>query len=201
VGTGSDSSTETSADNKAGAEGGKGANPATDRPSSSAPESQPSDPSDVVCLDLNPLAVALAERVARRESGDNSRDTSIDRTLVEAVEQYVVALLAGEASGTEEERFVVAFEGSRTVEQALDNLVEGDERFESVSALVAEGIASALDCGGSGTREITGLGIYRRHLDAILNNSAYVFEDDTEIVEAAIARYFIAGPSSESPGE
>ena len=204
-----DPSTETSADDEAGAEDDQRANHAIDRASSSGSESQQSassgsesqssEPSDGVCLDLNPLAVALAERAASRERGENRRDEPVDAVIVEAVEQYVVALLAGEASGTEAERFVVAFEGSRTVEQALNRLVGEDERFESSSALVAEGIASALDYGGSGTREIIGLGGYRRHLDAIRDNDAYVFEDVTEIVETAIARYAISASSSESP--
>jgi len=141
---------------------------------------------EAMTLDLNPLAVALAGRIAMRGSGDEEDAAPVDEAIVEAVDEYVVALLAGDASGTDDERFAVDIDASRTVDRALTNFIREDDRFDSTAALVASGVASILDSGPSRTRDVSDLDAYRRHLDAIRDNDAYAFSDTVEIVEAAI---------------
>ncbi|ELY39870.1 MBL fold metallo-hydrolase [Natronorubrum tibetense] len=137
-----------------------------------------------IVLDLNPVAVTLAER-AVEEMGDDS--DPVDAAIVAAVDQYIAALLAGEASGCKDERFTVSFDGSRAVERALTTVVDEHKQFESPTDLVTNGLASLLGSDSSGVREVSGLGVYRQHLNAIAANEAYVFNEVAEIVEAAIA--------------
>lgn len=150
--------------------------------------SEEADAEDVLSLELNPLAVALAERqVLARE--DERAFASVDALIVEAVDEYVIALLAGEASGGEDEQFSVDLGGSDVVERALVDVVEGDDRFESTADLVAEALASLLGPDATSTVDIRGLSDRRDRLDAVVQNEVFAHDDREAVVESAVARF------------
>jgi putative mRNA 3-end processing factor len=144
---------------------------------------RPASP-EAVELSVNPLAFALAERAA-----DEAGFDSADRFVVEAVDRYVAALLAGDATGTEEERFTVDVAAAPAVERALEDVVADDERFASTAALAADGLAAALGSEPTTPRAIEGMAAHRRRLDAVVANDAYAFTDVAAVVEAAIVRF------------
>lgn len=142
-------------------------------------------------VELNPLAIALVERAL---SGDNTvtpTDASLEEGIVAAVEEYVLALLAGEASGGVDEQFAVDVTGSRAVDDALAAVVSGDEQVGSTAELVADGLAAALGREATGRREIQGLGGYRQYLDAAVENDAYGFADRDAVIEAALLWFLV----------
>jgi len=94
-------------------------------------------------LQLNPAAVALADQALAA----GSEAETITMVISTAVSEYVAALLAGDAAGTEEELFEIDFQGSPAAEGALRAVV--DDEVESLSALAAEGIAAAISSDNS----------------------------------------------------
>jgi len=115
-------------------------------------------------LQLNPAAVALADQALAA----GSEAETITMVISTAVSEYVAALLAGDAAGTEEELFEIDFQGSPAAEGALRAVV--DDEVESLSALAAEGIAAAISSDNSVSREINVLESHYRYLDSILAN-------------------------------
>jgi putative mRNA 3-end processing factor len=134
-------------------------------------------------LQLNPAAVALADQAL---AADSEIET-ITQVISAAVSEYVAALLAGDAAGTEREQFTIDFQGSPAAERALTAVA--DDEVESLSALAAEGIAAAILSGDSVTEEIDVLESHCRYLDSIIINEDYVFDSYESVVEAAIAWY------------
>lgn len=138
---------------------------------------------EAMVVTLNPLAVALAERsVATTNDGPQT----VDALVTEAVHQYVLALLAGKATGDEKDRFSVDLTGSLGVEQAIDELVGRNDEFTSTAALVAKGMATALGGTVDQTVKLRDSADYREYLDAVVRNASYVFDSQEEVVEAAI---------------
>lgn len=134
---------------------------------------------DALTLRVNPLALALAQRAM-----SNEQASSPTHVLEAAVETYIVALLAGDATGDETERVDIDVTASAAVDEALNQLIDESTEFESTAGLVAEGVARAV--GGERVREVEGLGTYRRQLEAIATNDNYIFDDVSEVVDAAL---------------
>lgn len=99
----------------------------------------------------------------------------------------MVALLPGEATGGEQERFAIDLGGSESIDRAIDGVLD-EEEFGSVSELLAGGLAASLWIEVSTEREIPGLPDSEDHLEAIVANEEFVFSGKAGIVEAAIAR-------------
>ena len=158
---------------------------------------------DAMTLELDRLAVILVETCVRsrddetadecdRSDGGIETATSVDEAIVAAVDEYITALLAGEASGTEDERFAVTVDASPAVEAALESIGDSgsgspESSGSEATTDVAEGIASILGDRRTVAREVFGLAAYRNHVDAIERNEDYVFDETEAIVEAAIA--------------
>lgn len=138
-------------------------------------------------LDLNPLAVVLVDRIVQSEDDAKRAFETIDAAVVEAIDQYVMALLSGDASGGEDVQFTVNLRTSPAVNQVLVDAIAGDEQFESTAKLVAQGVASVLGGESSVAWELCGPDECRRHLNAVVRNGAYGFDDREAFVEAAIA--------------
>jgi len=139
---------------------------------------------DSLTVSLNPLAVALA-KWSVTTSGQEDVQT-VDDFVTEAVRQYVVALLAGEASGSEKQGFAVDLTGSPTVEQTIEDLVRSSGELDSTADLLAKGVAAALGTEIESAVEIRNMDDHREYLDAIVRNESNGFTNHKEIVEAAI---------------
>lgn len=184
-GTGAPTDTATAAEpvgNGAGAD--TDADTAT-TPSASAPAAATA--ADGWALTLHPVAVALADRLARSEAADSGACPSVDAVVAEAVDRYLVALLAGEATGGPDERFVVDLDGSPLADRALAAIVDETTAVASTQELVAEGVSALLREDPTANREVRGLDAHRARLYAVVANDAYVFDDVAAVVEAAIA--------------
>ncbi|WP_330630111.1 MBL fold metallo-hydrolase [Halocatena halophila] len=154
---------------------------------SSAPTDSVSTPDDALTVAVPGLARVLLER----SIAGTSEHESIDTAIVAAVEQYVIALLGGDADGTEPLELSLAVEGSDATNRVLETVVTADDRFDSIGALVQTGIASVLGADVSGEMAVSGLGAYRQQLRAIVANDAYAFADRAAVVEAAILWYYL----------
>lgn len=147
---------------------------------------------ETISLNLNPLAVTIAERAVSEGGDNNSGEVTTDDWILEAVDEYVIALLSGEATGRAAERFQIDVEASDMVERLVDELLEEELGPESASELIAEGIASTLMGEVNTVREIPGLIEYQQHLEAIISNEAYVFSEPEELVEAAMTWHYLS---------
>ncbi|MBV0925183.1 MBL fold metallo-hydrolase [Halomicroarcula limicola] len=138
------------------------------------------EPDDAFALDLDPLAIALAARAAEGES--------VERWIETAVENYVLALLAGEAAGDPDARLTVDIETSPVLDSVLTATVDDDDRFDSVRGLVTTALADQLsDTTGIETAESIRLPEpTERYLDAIVANDEYGFETVADVAETAI---------------
>nr|WP_256478352.1 MBL fold metallo-hydrolase [Halorussus limi] len=139
---------------------------------------------DSITVSLDPLAVALAEWSVT--TSDQEDVQTVDDFVTEAVRQYVVALLAGEASGSEKQGFAVNLTGSPTVEQTIEDLVRNSGELDSTMDILAKGIAATLDTDIDSAVEIRNMDDHREYLDAIVRNESNTFTNHEEIVEAAI---------------
>jgi hypothetical protein len=133
------------------------------------------------------LVVMLAKRAAQSSQKDNRE--VVEAVITEAVDEYLVALLAGQASGDEDELFTLSLDTSPLGEQVLDGLVAEDERFASTADLVRQGIASICAVGSEGTHVGWEIGTHRQWLDAVVKNEAYAFDAREAVVESAVAWY------------
>jgi hypothetical protein len=137
-----------------------------------------------VCL--SPLVTELADQALRAPDHSEHGCESLDEIVVTAVSEYVIALLAGEASGTDDERVRVDLSASPDIDQALTRLVAKSDRFDSVPELVVTGVSSVLDGERETQSSIDGLEEHHRSLAAIARNSEYAFDTPTEVAEAAV---------------
>jgi len=134
-------------------------------------------------LQINPAAVVLADNAL----GTRSQTETITTVISTAVSEYVAALLAGDATGTEDEQFTIDFQGSQAAERALRAVA--DDEIDSLSVLAGKGIAAAISSNDPVTDEIEVLKSHCRYLDSIIANEDYVFDSYESVVEAAIAWY------------
>lgn len=142
-----------------------------------------------VDVSLHPLAVSLAERLARHSADGEPQPVAIDRVILDAVDSYLTALLAGDATGDEDERLAVTLDVSSHIEDGLQGLVDDSDRFKSLEELVTEGLVSVLGTERSDQRSVGGLAAYEHQLSAVAENDEYVFETIAEVVDAAIVWY------------
>jgi hypothetical protein len=144
------------------------------------------DEESALSVCLSPLVTELADQALRAPDHSEHGCESLDEIVVTAVSEYVIALLAGEASGTDDERVRVDLSASPDIDQALTRLVAKSDRFDSVPELVVTGVSSVLDGERETQSSIDGLEEHHRSLAAIARNSEYAFDTPTEVAEAAV---------------
>jgi len=136
-------------------------------------------------VSVNPLVAAFAERAADNDSEEMTKVGII----TDAVTEYSMALLSGDAAGDETETFSVDVTANSGIEQLLADSVPDTDQFEAERALTTEGIAAVLTGDAQRTVEVRDADTVSRQLDAIVQNDAFVFENHQAVVEAAIVWY------------
>jgi putative mRNA 3-end processing factor len=133
------------------------------------------DTAETFSVELEPIAAVLAGRAA----GDRSRDAYV----AEAVETYVLALLSGEATGSDDERFSLELDIAPAGESLLADAA-ADAGFDSLPAAAVRGIVTALDVDDDSVELPVE---YRAQLDAAVRNDDFAFTDRAAVVGAAVA--------------
>jgi hypothetical protein len=151
----------------------------------------PTDDSELAVA-LNPIVVTAAEHAVRSGARFDDECATLDELVVTAVSEYIVALLAGEVSGTADDRLVIDLDTSPVIEQVLERLIAKGDRFDSVSDLVVTGVLSVLDTETSHMTSVENLEAHSRSLAAIVRNDAYAFDTPTAVVEAAVLWFLSA---------
>jgi putative mRNA 3-end processing factor len=141
---------------------------------------------------LNPLVVTAAEHAVRSGASFDDEFATLDELVVTAVSEYIVALLAGEVSGTDDDRVVIDLNTNPAIEQGLERVIAESDRFDSVSDLVVTGVLSVLDTETRHETFTENLEAHRRSLAAIAQNDAYAFDTPTAVVEAAVLWFLTA---------
>lgn len=136
-------------------------------------------------VSVNPLVAAFAERA----TDNDSEETTRVGVITDAVTEYSMALLSGDAAGDETEAFSVDVTANSGIEQLLAESVPDTDKFDAERALTTEGIAAVLTGDAQRTVEVRDADVVSRQLDAIVQNGAFVFENHQAVVEAAIVWY------------
>lgn len=142
------------------------------------PTQAPDDSTSTRTIQLNPVTVALA---TTQTDGTHTLTT----VTAAAVDEYVAALLAGDAAGDTDDTFSIDFEGSQAAAAAISSATNVDTN--NLSELVSDGLAAAI---ANDTAVKNDVEISERHtsyLEAIVTNESYVFDNQEAVVEAAIA--------------
>jgi len=171
---------------------------ADSKPAASEDESTPSEPEDAsanrsasserrVMLTVHPLIVALAERVIG--AADEANRDSLEVIFTTAIDRYLAALLAGDATGGSEEVFDLEVTGSEATERALAVLTERDDQATSIAELACLGLATRLTGDTTAEEQSIDLRVSERQLDAVVGNDRFAFETRTAVVETALLRY------------
>jgi hypothetical protein len=126
------------------------------------------------------VAAGLAQQAAAR------RGESVETVVVEAVEEYLRALLGGEADGTDQE--AIALDAS--VSDGLRAALAGPAADADASAFVESVLGSALAPDAVGeTLPLPTAGFVTSGVEAVVDNPEYELDTAGAVVEAAVCRH------------
>jgi hypothetical protein len=149
---------------------------------------------------VSPLALALAPRAVE--------ETEPAAAVATAVEQYLVAVLAGDVDVESPDRLAVGVDSHSAVETALAEAAAATDHFADSEALLGAATAAALGVGGETvgeggeTREeddehaehtlptprpVPALAPHAGQLDGIVANDDSGFETETAVIDSAVA--------------
>ena len=129
---------------------------------------------------VSPVAAGLAQQAAAR------RGESVDTVVVEAVEEYLRALLGGAADGTDQEAIAL----DATVSDGLRAALAGPDADTDASAVVESVLGSALAPDAVGeTLPLPTEGFVTSGIEAVVDNPEYELDSPGAVVEAAICRH------------
>lgn len=152
-----------------------------------APTQSQDDDVETFQFTIDPLLAAVAERAVEQSSYSGAADvSSVDALATEAVIEYSLALLSGDAAGDDSEQFQLDVTASSGMEQLLSDTVADSDEFDSASGMTSEGMAAVLSDSARQTIAVQNVDSVGEHLDAIVQNDAYIFDDKDAVVETAI---------------
>jgi hypothetical protein len=136
-------------------------------------------------------------------------ETQPEAAVAAALQEYLVAVLAGDADAEQPRQLSVGVDATPAVEAALAEAAVTTDRFADSEALIGAATAAALgvgnEVGGDGgegggqddehdepvslptARPVPALATYADQLDGVLANDDYGFETETAVVDAAVA--------------